>query len=63
MRKPYWGNYFFNPWILRNAMGLGEKKIRKYVKYQEEKERRAERETNKSLASFRGLFSLKSTAM
>ncbi len=44
MRKAYWGNYFFNPRILRNAMGLGETKIRKYVKFQEEKERRAERD-------------------
>ena len=25
-RKPYWGNYFFNPWILCSAIGLGETK-------------------------------------
>ncbi len=43
-RKPYWGNYFLNPWILFSTIGLGETKIRKYVKYQEEKERREERD-------------------
>jgi hypothetical protein len=43
-----------------SAIGLGETKIRKYVKYQEEKEKR---EINKSLASFRGLFSLKPPAI
>jgi NMD protein affecting ribosome stability and mRNA decay len=43
-------------------MGLGETKIRKYVKYQEEKERRVERD-QQGFDPYRGLFSLKLPAM
>jgi len=48
-----------------SAIGLGETKIRKYVKYQEEKERREEKRERdqQGFAPYRGLFSLKSPAM
>jgi len=46
---------------LCSTIGLGETKIRKYVKYQE-KERREERD-QQGFAPYRVLFSLKSSAM
>lgn len=41
-RKPYWGNHFWAKGYCVDTVGLDEEKIRKYVKYQERKERLAE---------------------
>ncbi len=38
-RKPYWGNHFWSCGYCVSTIGLDEKKIRWYVKYQEENER------------------------
>lgn len=40
--KPYWGNHFWAPGYCVDTIGLDAEMIRAYVKYQEEKERRAE---------------------
>ena len=41
-RKPYWGNHFWSRGYCVSTIGLDENKIRKYVKYQEEKKRQEE---------------------
>lgn len=41
-KKPYWGNHFWARGYFVNTVGLDEEMIRKYVKYQEEEERREE---------------------
>ena len=41
-RKPYWGNHFWAKGYCVDTVGLDEEKIRKYVKYQEVKERQLE---------------------
>jgi putative transposase len=41
-RKPYWGNHFWAPGYCVDTVGLDEKMIRKYVKFQENKERHEE---------------------
>jgi len=41
-KKPYWGNHFWAPGYCVDTIGLNEEMIRKYVKYQEAKERRQE---------------------
>lgn len=41
-RKPYWGNHFWIRGYCVSSISLDENKIRKYVKYQEEKEKREE---------------------
>jgi putative transposase len=43
-RKPYWGNHFWSRGYCVSTLGLDEDKIRRYVKYQEEKERLEEDE-------------------
>jgi putative transposase len=40
--RPYWGKHFWSQGYCVGAVGLGEEKIRKYVKYQERQERREE---------------------
>ncbi|MCP4604235.1 MAG: IS200/IS605 family transposase, partial [Proteobacteria bacterium] len=40
--KPYWGNHFWSKGYCVDTVGLDEDKIRKYVKYQEEREKRQE---------------------
>ena len=40
--KPYWGNHFWAPGYCVDTIGISEEMIRKYVKYQEEKERHDE---------------------
>ena len=42
-KKPYRGNHFRARGCCVDTVGLDAEKIRRYVKYQEEKERRAER--------------------
>ena len=41
-KKPYWGNHFWADGYCVDSVGLNEEMIRKYVKYQEAKERRNE---------------------
>ena len=41
-QKPYWGNHFWAKGYCADTVGLDEDKIRKYVKYQEKRERQAE---------------------
>ena len=43
-KKPYWGNHFWSKGYCVSTIGIDEEKIRKYVKYQEENERREEEE-------------------
>ena len=43
-QKPYWGNHFWARGYFVNTVGLNEDLIRRYVKYQEELEKRRERE-------------------
>ena len=43
-QKPYWGNHFWSRGYCVDTVGLDSKKIRKYVKYQEAKERKAEKQ-------------------
>jgi putative transposase len=40
--KPYWGNHFWAKGYCVDTVGLDEEKIRKYVKYQEDKEKMLE---------------------
>ena len=40
--KPYWGNRFWSPGYCVDTVGLDAEMIRRYVKYQEQKERREE---------------------
>ncbi len=40
--RPYWGNSFWSRGYCVDTIGLDEEKIRLYVQYQEEKERRAQ---------------------
>lgn len=41
-KKPYWGNHFWTQGYCVDTVGLDEDKIRKYVRYQEKKEREVE---------------------
>ena len=43
-RKPYWGNHFWARGYFVSTVGLNEDLIRRYVRYQEEQERREETE-------------------
>ena len=41
-KKPYWGNHFWSRGYCSSTVGLNEEQVRKYVKYQEEQERKEE---------------------
>jgi len=41
-KKPYWGNHFWSKGYCVDTIGLDPEKIRKYVEYQEKKEKLAE---------------------
>ena len=41
-QKPYWGNHFWARGYCVDTVGLDSEMIRKYVKYQEAQERKAE---------------------
>ena len=41
-KKPYWGNHFWSRGYCVSTVGIDEEKIRRYVKFQEENERREE---------------------
>ena len=45
-QKPYWGNHFWARGYFINTVGLNEELIKRYVKYQEEGERREEKDRN-----------------
>ena len=42
-QKPYWGNHFWARGYCVDTVGLDEDMVRKYIKYQEEKERQSEK--------------------
>ena len=42
-QKPYWGNHFWSRGYCVDTVGLDSEMIRKYVKYQENKEREEEK--------------------
>jgi putative transposase len=41
-KKPYWGNHFWSRGYFVNTVGINEEMIRRYVKYQEDEERKME---------------------
>ena len=41
-KKPYWGNHFWSRGYCSSTVGLNEEQVRKYVKYQEEQEKKEE---------------------
>lgn len=41
-KKPYWGNHFWARGYFVNTIGLDEEMIKKYVKYQEQEEKKEE---------------------
>jgi putative transposase len=43
-KKTYWGNHFWSRGYCVSTIGLDETKIRKYVKYQEDRDRQEEDE-------------------
>lgn len=43
-KKPYWGNHFWTRGYFVNTVGLNEEMIHRYVKYQEDEERKAEQD-------------------
>ena len=44
-KKPYWGNHFWAKGYCVDTLGIDAEMIRKYVKYQEALERRAEQQS------------------
>lgn len=46
-KKPYWGNHFWARGYCVSTIGIDENKIRKYVKYQEDKEKQEEQQQKK----------------
>ena len=44
-QKPYWGNHFWARGYCVDTVGLDSEMIRKYVKYQEQKEKRVEQQS------------------
>ena len=44
-QKPYWGNHFWAKGYCVDTVGLDSEMIRKYVKYQEQKEKRVEQQS------------------
>jgi putative transposase len=46
-KKPYWGNHFWARGYFVSTVGLDEEMIKKYVKYQEKEEKKAEDQQRK----------------
>ena len=44
-QKPYWGNHFWSRGYFVSTVGVDEEVIRRYVKYQEGEEKKAESQT------------------
>ena len=45
-QKPYWGNHFWAPGYFVNTIGMDEDMIKRYVKYQEEEEKKIEQQSS-----------------
>ena len=45
-KKPYWGNHFQARGYFVNTVGIDEDMIKRYVKYQEDEERKEEQDQN-----------------
>jgi len=45
-QKPYWGNHFWARGYFVSTVGINEEIIKKYVKYQEEEEKKLESDRN-----------------
>jgi len=45
-QKPYWGNHFWAPGYFVNTIGIDEELIKRYVKYQEDEEKKEETQRN-----------------
>lgn len=43
-KKPYWGNIFWSRGYFVSTVGVDEEMIRRYVRYQEDRERQMERQ-------------------
>jgi putative transposase len=43
-KRPYWGNHFWTEGYCVDTVSLDSEMIRKYVKYQEAQERKAEQQ-------------------
>ncbi len=41
--RPYWGNHFWSKGYCVDTVGLNEEMVQKYVKYQEDKDKREEK--------------------
>jgi putative transposase len=41
-KRPYWGNHFWARGYFVNTVGINEEQIKRYVRYQEEEERKEE---------------------
>jgi len=39
-KKPYWGNHFWSRGYFVSTVGIDEEKIKRYVKYQEERDKK-----------------------
>ena len=44
-KKPYWGNHFWARGYFVNTVGIDEDIIKRYVKYQEDEERKEEQDS------------------
>ena len=44
-RIPFWGNHFWSMGYCVDTVGLDSEMIRKYVKYQEDKERKEDKQS------------------
>ena len=45
-KKPYWGNHFWSRGYFINTVGMDADLVQRYVKYQEDEEKRQENESN-----------------
>ena len=54
-KKPYWGNHFWARGYFVNTVGLNEEMIKRYVKYQENEEKKEERDQSDFKQSELGL--------
>lgn len=39
-KKPYWGNHFWSRGYFVSTVGIDEEKVKRYVKYQEQEDRK-----------------------
>jgi len=48
-KKPYWGNHFWSRGYFVSTVGVDEEKVKRYVKYQEEEEKKEDGTTDLKL--------------